>query len=428
MLHNDERYETEAKLMNTYIERYPNGDCSEATYNKARATELLGLPADALAMYKDAIIKYGTNPKDDGVDKMILDFDRMCSTNYVKLQATVEFLKKLLSKDKTVSVKRENHTYETLPELLYQMVEVPADRYRYFLANPKIDRRLYEKFKRDNRFSRNLYKDTTLLKELLDRYSAQLAAYPQGGTQKVFGDILTQAKKTKNLTLEYRIMMGLDSIGKPVKADKMFNDDDLKQSSVRTLVWIGKANEKYGPDHARKAFKEALSRDEFEYEIDVLFAMAALEEREKTWDAVLKTYNRIASEFPSEPRAAQAVLKTGDALAKLGKRKEAIACYEKVLRSPAWRGDAFAEALYKLGYTAQIDGKLDDALMYYDRCYLGFANCYNWTGKALVASVKILSSQGKNADAKTMCKDFLDDPSNKASPDYNEVKLLNDTL
>ena len=412
LLHNVDRFEEEIALMDTYIEKYPNGKCSEAANNKAKAYELLGMPADALKIYSDAILKYGVNPKDDGVDKMILDYDRMYTSNISKLKATAEFLKKLLA-DKA---------------LLTEMVEVPAKRYRYFQENPLIDKRLYEKFKRDKSFDRNLYKSSAPLKALLEKYQAQIANYPQGGTEKVFNDILAQARAEKKNTLAFRIMMGLDSVGKPVKVSKMFNDDDLKQSSVRTLVWIGKANEKYGPEHARKAFKEALSRDEFEYEIDILFAMAALEEREKTWDAVLKTYNRIASEFPSEPRAAQAVLKTGDALAKLGKRKEAIACYEKVLRSPAWRGDAFAEALYKLGYTAQIDGKLDDALMYYDRCYLGFANCYNWTGKALVASVKILSSQGKNADAKTMCKDFLDDPSNKASPDYNEVKLLNDTL
>lgn len=53
-------------------------------------------------------------------------------------------------------------------------------------------------------------------------------------------------------------MMGLDSIGKPVKYDKMFTADDLKNSSVRTLVWIAKINEKYGADEARKAFSEAL--------------------------------------------------------------------------------------------------------------------------------------------------------------------------
>ena len=66
--------------------------------------------------------------------------------------------------------------------------------------------------------------------------------------------------------------------------------------------------------------------------------------------------------------------------------------------------------------------------MYYDRCYLGFANCYKWTGKSVLAAAKLLSMQGKSADAKAICTEFIGNLSNKASPDYGEVKLLNDTL
>jgi len=412
LLHNVDKYADEVALMDDYVKKYPKGKLSEAAYNKGKALEMLGQPADALAVFENAIRQRGGNYKDDAVDRMILAYDKMYKDNIVKLNATVEFLKKLLVDKK----------------LLEEMVSVPALRYRYFQANPKIDKRLYESFKRDKSFGVNLYRSDRVLRDLLARYEAQIASYPKGGTEAVFNGILQQAKAAKNATLEYRIMMGLDGIGKPAKVEKMFTEDDLKKASVRSLVWIGKVNEKYGADQARKAYAEALSRDEFEYEIDVLFANAALEVRQKKWGDVLALYTRIENEFPSDPRAANAVIFKGDAYSNLGKKDKAFKEYETVLRSPMWRGEAHAEALFKLGELSRSKNKTDEALMYYDRCYLGFANCYKWTGKSVLAAAKLLSMQGKSADAKAICTEFIGNLSNKASPDYGEVKLLNDTL
>ena len=412
LLHNVDRYAEEVALMDEYIKKYPKGKLSEASYNKGKALEMLGLPADALKEFERAIKSYGANYKDDSIDRMILEYDRIYKDNLEKMQASVKFLKELF----------------TDRSLLEKMVSQPALRYRYFRANPKIDKQLYEKFKRDKSFGENLYTNKKILKDLLARYEKQISSYPQGGTETVFKGILEHAKTTKNQTLQYRIMMGLDSIGSPVKYDKMFTDDDLKKASVRTLVWIGKQNEKYGADQARKAYKAGRDREEFEYEIDILFAHAGLEERQKRWGEVLKLYSAIEDEFPADSRAANAVILKGDAYAKLGQKDKAFKEYETVLRSPNWRGEAHAEALYKLGELSQSRNKNDEALMYYDRCYLGFANCYQWTGKALLASAKLLSREGKGAEAKTICTEFLDNLSNKASPEYSEIKLLKETL
>ena len=411
LLHNLEKYEEEAELMDRYVKTFPNGVCSEALYNKAKALELMAKPADALAIYGEAIAKYGANFKDDGVDKMILDYNRMYTENEKKLAATMEFLKKLLA-DK---------------ELLYNMVEVPAKRYRYFQDNPNVDKRLYEKFKRDKAFGPNLYNNKENVNKLIGTYATQIANYPKGGTEKVFKDMIAAAQAKGNKTLEFRLKMGLDAIGKPVKNEKMFTDDDIKIASVRTLVWMGKLNEKYGAEHARKPFEEARKRDEFEYLVDALFGAAALEERlaakgQGKWEDALKFYREVEDQFPSDPRAANAVLKRADILTKLGKRADAVKCYELVLKSPSWRGESYAEALFKLGTIAQHNGKKDDALMFYDRCYLGYANCYNWTGKAVLAAAKLHVAAGETQKAKEICGEFVENKLNEASPDYAEIK------
>ena len=245
--------------------------------------------------------------------------------------------------------------------------------------------------------------------------------------------MLKRAKAAKNDTLAYRLMMGLDSIGKPVKDDKMFNADDIKKASVRTLVWISNVNEKYGAEPARKALKEAIDRDEFEYLIDALFASAQLEQRfaakgQGKWEDAVKFYEEVEDQFPSDPRAAEAVLRKAEVLTKLGKRAAAIKCYEQILKSPSWRGEAYAEALYRLGTIAKHDKKPDTALMYFDRCYLGYANCYKWTGKALLSAAQLLANRNEIAKAKELCDEFLDNKLNEQSPDYAEIKQFRKTL
>ncbi len=411
LLHNLEKYDEEIELMDRYISKFPKGICSVASYNKARALELTGKPADALALYASAIRKYGSNALDDGVDKIILDYNRMYVENEKKLAATAKFLKDLLS-DK---------------ELLYNMVEVPAKRYRYFQDNPNIDKRLYEKFKRDKSFGANLYSNKKNIDNLIVTYGKQIAAYPKGGVEKVFNDIIDEAKSKKDLTLEYRLKMGLDALGKLSGDQKMFNDDDIKKASMRTLVWIGKVNEKYGAENARKPFAEVKKRDEFEYLVDALFGAAALEERlaakgEGKWEDAIKYYREVEEDFPSDPRAATAILRRADILIKLGKRAEAVKCYEQVLKSPAWRGESYAEALYRLGTIAMHNKKTAEALMFFDRCYLGYANCYNWTGKAVLAAAQLQVANGENQKAKEICTEFIENKLNEASPEYAEIK------
>ncbi len=408
----DEKYEDVVKLMDKYLSTFKkDGIPSTINSHKALALEKLGLPADALEIYRSAIDKYGDNPRDDGVDKMILDYDRLRNANYDMLNATVAFIEKLMS-DR---------------ELLYNMVEVPAQRYRYFMANPKIDKRIYNSFKHDTSFGPNLYNDKSNIKALLEKYKGQLAKYPQKA-EDFFKDLLKKAESEKRDTLAFRLMMGLDSIGKPIQVAKMFDEKDIKKSSVRTLAWIGKINEKFGPEQARKAFDEAKARDEYDYLVDVLFAEAALETRQTNWDKVLAIYTQIEEDFPSDPRAAEAALKKADTLMALGKRQEASEKYEEILKSPSWRGESYAEALFKLGNIARDAKDPNKAIMYYERCFLGYANCYNWTGKAVIQAAKVLAAEGKRDEGRAICKEFVGNEENKKSPDYEEVKQLELTI
>ena len=83
---------------------------------------------------------------------------------------------------------------------------------------------------------------------------------------------------------------------------------------------------------------------------------------------------------------------------------------------------------FQLGNIAEKKNDVNAALMYYDRCYLGYANCFNWTGKAVIKAAKLLSAQGKGSEAKQLCQEFTTNEGNKQSPEYDEIKQLILTL
>ncbi len=411
LLHAGEKYADEIALMESYMEKYPEARISEASYNIAKAKEVSGLPADAMKIYEKVILEHGGDKDDESVDKIVLDYSRMYADNFEKTKATIGFLEELT----------------TNQALLRDMVEVPAKRYRYFVDNPKIDKRLYESFKRDKAYGPILYKNKKLLSDLIAVYRGQLDLYPEGGAEGGYKSMLEKAKAAQNLTMEYRLMMGLDNMGAPLETAKMFSPEDLKLASVRTLVWMGKVAEKYGAEEGRKAYDEALSRGPSEYTVDALFGEASLEEHATNWDKVLEIYQRILDEFPSDSRASKAMISLGDALSKLGKNSDAFEKYENVLKSP-WSNNAKAEALYKMGLSSLAENKTDEAIMYFERCYLGYGSSLDWTGKSVIELVKIYKKSGQVQQAKEVVDEFLRNKLNEASPDYREVKELGLTL
>ena len=413
LLHSFEMYERERELMDRYLEKYPDGDVSNISFNKAAALEMMGRPVEALKIYYDTILKCGDNAKDDGVDKIILDYKRMYDHSLEMTKATVEFLDKMI----------KDADFRKL------MTENPGKRYQYFQANPKIDRRIYLKLKNDGSFREALARSVKPIKDMYDTSKKELDSFPKGGAEAALQDILQKAVAGGRQTLEYRAKMGMHSYGMPVKVDKVFTADDLKKSSVRTLVWIGTQNEKYGADEARKAFAEAASREEVAYELDVLFANADLESRQggEGIGKAIDIYSKIEEEYPLNERAAEAALNQAALYVKLGDTKKAYQKYEKILKYPAYRGEPFAEALYNLGLLSERDNRVDDALMWYDRCFLGYANCFEWSGKAVLAATRLIAKTDVER-AKKICDEFLENARNKRSPEYGAVRTFRNTL
>ena len=79
-----------------------------------------------------------------------------------------------------------------------------------------------------------------------------------------------------------------------------------------------------------------------------------------------------------------------------------------------------------MGNIARDANDANKAIMYYERCFLGYANCLNWTGKAVIQAAKVLAASGKRDEGRAICNEFAEN--DKKSPDYEEVKQLELTI
>jgi len=408
---NEERYEEVLDIISKYLDKYPMGNVAMMNFEKAKVLEKVSKPADGLFLLLSIIQENGTDKNDEGVDKALQRYAEHYNPVKDTLEASKVFLTKMLSDE----------------AFFNDMATVPAKRYRYFLENPKIDSAIYRKLKSDKNFGNKLLTNKTPIEELLKNIEEQLAKVPAEAPAQTFQNLL--AKSSDNPTMMYRLMMALDLYTKTPAPARSFNIDDFKVSSPATLIWIGRQNEKYGPELAREVYDYLIEEySESEYIVEALIALAELEDSQGNLEKSLELYVRIQDEYGTHDGVAKVAIKEAETLQRLKKIKESKEKYESIIRNVTWRGDIHAEALYKLGLIYLDENELDKAMMYFDRVSLGFANCPEWTGKSTIESVKILRNRGKIDEAKELAREFLRYPDSKNSPDFKLVENFYNSL
>lgn len=400
------------KLADQYEKKYPNGNIAMIEFHKSAAFSRSARQTEALLELKNLIEKYGNEKQLDGVDKALERYVADYPKTKATLEASVKFLKDVISDEK----------------LLNTLVTNPAERYRFFLKNSKIDNALYLKFKSDEKYSVNLFKDKKPLQTLLKHYEKQLSMFPKQAPKDFYASLL-KSSEGKKPTLYYRMMMALDKFCKAPIPAKAFNEDDYKLSSPATLIWIAKHNEAYGIEAAKKTYQYVLdSESDAQYMLEAILGLAALDEKQGKWEDALKQYIRAEEEYSTDPKIAQVAIKHGEMLVKLGRYNEADKKFESIRKTPDWRGEPYAAALYNQALLAERAKKYEKALNYYDNCAIGYSNCLKYSGKAALAEAKLLVRMGDIEKAKETCDAYLKTPDAAASPEHDQIVNYKNTL
>lgn len=410
MLEAAEKFDKQSEVLIRYLKEYPEGNLPMAYYLLAQPLFKQGRSADAVSGYMDSLKKFGGDSKNDSIDKIISSYPQFYSDAKIQLDATTDFLQKLVSDRKFFEM----------------FVNDPAKRYQYTLKFPDVNPLVYAKFKikmgeKKAEFDKEVLVENKPIVELLNLYKSQQAKFPKITPENFFNSLLNEAKSKGDKVLQHRMEMALDEIGKLKERPQMFSEEDFKGMPFKVVIWMGKCNEKYSLDSARSALQYVVDSDS-DYRLEALIALAELEARNSNYEVANSLFKKVEEEFPLDEKATYAAIRQGEMFQKMGKIDEARNKFNDILRTPAWRGPAHAEALLKLGKLEEEQNNRKQALAYYTNCAAGFASCLDLAGEATLLGAKLAMSMGEVESAKEFLDPFLEDPTNKDSKFYKEIE------
>lgn len=214
--------------------------------------------------------------------------------------------------------------------------------------------------------------------------SAQAAVTPAAGQVVTFEEVekrletlLTPPDATMNGTAQMRILFAKAWLAKtmrePEKAEKLFTiiievakPDDL---SPMLLATVGDNARKKGDMDKATACYNRLNTffKETEYADGAAVGLAEIAFEKGEFEKSLELFRKAMVDYAGSSRLLDATRGEAKSLYKLKKYDDAKKIYENVLNTKEWRGEAHAEALFIQGEMLMDQGKVGEAISFYQR-------------------------------------------------------------
>lgn len=415
----NQRFSQMEQTLREYQETYgAEGKLTLAVFEQGRAFELMGHPEKMLESYLEAIVRYGNQPDSFGLDKIIFAYPEKYREYKTQYEATIAFITDFV-------------TREPFREGLM------ADRrllYDYFNERTAIEEGFRDRLLRDKDFREQVQEDLSVLTQLRDQFQSRLLILPGNSPVESFLEIHQTAVNQKQTTLALRMSMVLESLGHPLDPTRLFSESEIQSASPQTLVWIANRMTAYENTSLRPTIRQALTRvlevypDAEEAVLETLMALGDLSAREANLEVALQHYSRVQEQFPSSPKAVQAVLRQGDVLLEAGRYDQAVEKYETILKTRSWRGPAWAEAQYKIGVCHFNQSLFSEAHAYFERTFLAFAQYREWAARAYLKDAETLLRMGAPEDARNTLQEILDTPGYEDLEVYPDIKQLHQSI
>lgn len=410
LLEKNKRYDEMVAMYERYLQRYAEvGNFTGVIYQLGRAQNLQGRPGDMLKVYLDAVIRYGDNPHNEGIDLILGDYSERFFENKERLDSTIELLQKAI----------EDEAYRA------RLINDKGFLYNEFAARPAIDREIYNRFRNDDAFGPPMLKNVSPLQALLDQYVAQKENFPTLTPIEQLLPLYRQALAQRRFTLAYRLQMTLNEMGERVDADRVWLPRDFARASPRTLIWMGNNALTNNPDNARRAFDRVLEEfGDTDFKLMALIGMGRLAEMDGNYEEAFKFFKQAEDEFPGSPHAYRAAMSQGDMLAALKQYDEAREVYQRILKTRDWRGEPYAEALFKIGMTYFNEGEFTRAHGFFERTFVQYAFFREWAAKAYLQDARTLIEMGEPQDAKRTLAEMFSNRAYNNTEAYNQARDL----
>jgi len=388
-----EQYRKAMRLYSKFVATYSKqGEFTRAIYYIGVAHERLGAPEKMLEEYLDAIVQYGDDPIAYGLDKIIQSYSHNYYLHKNEIRENLEFLKKVSDE----------------PAFRQLLADERRELFNYLNDHPGI----YEEVKRpfySAKFRARLLTDLSPVNAMIEQYEELWDRFPKTLPEDELTQILNDARSEGRRTLEIRAQMALDQLGVELIPEPIFSVDDFNYGSPASLIWMGTRISDLDIDAARQAFRRVVDQHPESDEVfTALLKLGEIEEDFQDFRAALYYYRRAEELFPSRGDVWEAIIKQGDVLTQSGDFLEARDVYQTVVKNREWRGEAHAEALYKIAECYQSEGRSADALGYFERIYIGYIAYYDWSSKAYLQAGRLYESLGNPEKAKEIYTEFVE--------------------
>lgn len=401
------RYEEMQKVIERFIERHGRrGEHSEALFILGRALGAQNKFAEMDAAFWKAVDSFGNNREASGVDEILAYYP----SRYQEIRSGIE--ENFNFFDRLMNDADFRRTMATDRRAFYQ----------YFFEHPDLDYEFRERMTRDLEFVKALPAHPELVKPYYDKHEARLGSLPELSPVERMKKVLAETSPSNKPTLHFRVMMGLDKAGVEDVVGEVFTPDQFKFASAATIVWMGREAAQIDENTARIAYQTVVSDfPESPAVQDALMALGDLEAKSGNYELALDYYREAQQQFPASPKAVDAVLRQGDALMEMGRYDAAIDRFETILRTREWRGDAHAEAVYKIGQIFFRQGDWERAHAFFERTIAGYGAYREWAAKAYLFNGRALQNLGQTDRILQNDAEFLEIPGNNDLPEYLEI-------
>jgi TolA-binding protein len=106
----------------------------------------------------------------------------------------------------------------------------------------------------------------------------------------------------------------------------------------------------------------------------------------------------------------------------MGRFAEAKKLFEQIAATREWRGDATAYSIYSLGEIEEQQGKLPEAIAYYQRVYVAYGRYLPWVAKAYIRSADCFQKLGKKQEAANTYREMLHNEKLSTFPEYQVAR------
>lgn len=191
--------------------------------------------------------------------------------------------------------------------------------------------------------------------------------------------------------------------------ETFLRDRVIEIAAPITLALMGqKAKEVGRPDFARKVYEHFLENyPDSDCAIDALKGMADINIEEGDYDQAREYLEQISSRFPMLPDAGWAQVRIGDIYRNRGEYGAGIDAYNLVLSVKEWRGEIWAESLYKIGLCHLDQGDVREAFAFFQRMYVMYAGYPEWAAKGYLKSAECLLRLNLRVDAVKTYRELL---------------------